>query len=60
MEKENRKETGDAVRLAAYAYSKSILEMLLELEVITEEEFARAKTANAELYGTGTGNCIKI
>ena len=54
------KETEQAMRLAAHLYCVNLLSMLLEIGVITEEEFARIKTENAVFYKASGENCIKI
>lgn len=55
-----KKETGQAMRLAAHLYCVNLLNMLLEIGVITEEEFVRIKAANAVFYKVHSQNCIKI
>ena len=55
-----KKETGQIMRLAAHIYCVNLLTMLLEIGVITEEEFVRIKTANAVFYKAHSENCIKI
>ena len=60
MKNEKKKETEQAMRLAAHLYCASILNMLLEIGVITEEEFVRIKAVNAVFYKASGENCIKI
>ena len=60
MKNEKKKETEKAMRLAAHLYCVNLLSMLLEISVITEEEFARFKAANAVFYKVTDENCIKI
>ena len=48
------------MRLAAHLYCVNLLNMLLEIGVITEEEFVRIKAANAVFYKLSGENCIKI
>ena len=55
-----KKETEQAMRLAAHLYCVNLLSMLLEISVITEEEFVRIKAANAVFYKDSDENCIKI
>lgn len=55
-----KKETEQAMRLAAHLYCVNLLSMLLEISVITEEEFVRIKAANAVFYKASDENCIKI
>lgn len=55
-----KKENEQAMRLAAHLYCANLLNMLLEIGVITEEEFARIKAANAAFYKVSGENCIKI
>lgn len=55
-----KKETEQAMRLAAHLYCVNLLSMLLEISVITEEEFVRIKAANAAFYRVLGENCIKI
>ena len=60
MKNEKKEETEQAMRLAAHLYCANILNMLLEISVITEEEFVRIKAANAVFYKASDENCIKI
>lgn len=60
MKNEKKKETEKAMRLAAHLYCVNLLNMLLEIRVITEEEFVRTKAANAVFYKLSGENCIKI
>ena len=60
MKNEKKKETEKAMRLAAHLYCVNLLSMLLEIGVITEEEFVRIKAANAVFYKVTDENCIKI
>ena len=60
MKNEKKKETEKAMRLAAHLYCVNLLSMLLEISVITEEEFVRIKAANAVFYKASDENCIKI
>ena len=60
MKNEKKKETEKAMRLAAHLYCVNLLKMLLEIGVITEEEFVRIKAANAAFYKVRSENCIKI
>jgi len=60
MKNEKKEETEQAMRLAAHLYCANILSMLLEISVITEEEFVRIKAANAVFYKASDENCIKI
>ena len=60
MKNEKKKETEKAMRLAAHLYCVNLLNMLLEIRVITEEEFVRTKAANAVFYEASDENCIKI
>ena len=55
-----KKETEQAMRLTAHLYCVNLLSMLLEISVITEEEFVRIKAANAVFYKASDENCIKI
>ncbi len=55
-----KKETEQAIRLAAHLYCVNLLNMLLEIGAITEEEFVRIKAANAVFYKVTGENCIKI
>lgn len=55
-----KKENEQIMRLAAHIYCANLLNMLLEIGVITEEEFARIKAANAVFYKASDENCIKI
>ena len=55
-----KKETEQAMCLAAHLYCVNLLKMLLEIGVITEEEFVRIKAANAAFYKVRSENCIKI
>ena len=55
-----KKETGQTMRLAAHIYCVNLLNMLLEIGVITEEEFVRIRAANAVFYKVRSENCIKI
>ena len=59
MKNEKKKETEKAMRLAAHLYCENLLNMLLEIRVITEEEYVR-KAANAVFYKASDENCIKI
>ena len=60
MKNEKKEETEQAMRLAAHLYSVNLLSMLLEISVISEEEFVRIKTENAVFYKASDENCIKI
>ena len=60
MKNEKKEETEKAMRLAAHLYCVNLLSMLLEIGVITEEEFVRIKAANAVFYKVTDENCIKI
>ena len=60
MKNEKKKETEKAMRLAAHLYCENLLNMLLEIGVITEEEYVRIKAANAVFYKASDENCIKI
>lgn len=60
MKNEKKKETEKAMRLSAHLYCVNLLSMLLEIGVITEEEFVRIKAANAVFYKLSDENCIKI
>lgn len=60
MKNEKKEEAEQAMRLAAHLYCANILSMLLEISVITEEEFVRIKAANAVFYKDSDENCIKI
>ena len=60
MKNEKKKETEQAMRLAEHLYCVNLLSMLLEISVITEEEFVRIKAANAVFYKASDENCIKI
>ena len=60
MKNEKKEETEQAMRLAAHLYCVNLLNMLLEISVITEEEFVRIKAANAVFYKASDENCIKI
>ena len=60
MKNEKKEETEQVMRLAAHLYCTNILNMLLEIGVITEEEFVRIKAANAVFYKASDENCIKI
>ena len=60
MENEKKEETEQAMRLAAHLYCVNLLNMLLEISVITEEEFVRIKTENAVFFKASDENCIKI
>ena len=60
MKNEKKEETEQAMRLAAHLYCENLLSMLLEISVITEEEFVRIKAANAVFYKLSGENCIKI
>lgn len=60
MKNEKKKETEKVMRLAAHLYCANLLSMLLEISVITEEEFVRIKAANAVFYKASDENCIKI
>lgn len=55
-----KKETEQVMRLAAHIYCVNLLNLLLEIGVITEEEFVRIKAANAAFYRVLGENCIKI
>jgi len=55
-----KKENAQAMRLAAHLYCVNLLNMLLEIGVITEEEFVRIRAANAVFYKVRSENCIKI
>lgn len=55
-----KKETEQAMRLAAHLYCVNLLKMLLKIGVITEEEFVRIKATNAAFYKVRSENCIKI
>ena len=60
MKNEKKEEAEQAMRLAAHLYCVNLLNMLLEIGVITEEEFVRIKAANAVFYKLSGENCIKI
>ena len=60
MKNEKKKETEQAMRLAAHLYCVNLLSMLLEISVITEDEFMWIKAANAGSYKIRDENCIKI
>ena len=60
MKNEKKEETEQVMRLAAHLYCTNILNMLLEIGVITEEEFVRIKAVNAVFYKVSGENCIKI
>ena len=60
MKIEKKKESEKVMRLAAHLYCANLLSMLLEISVITEEEFVRIKAANAVFYKASDENCIKI
>ena len=60
MKNEKKEETEQAMRLAAHLYCVNLLSMLLEIGVITEEEFVRIKAVNAVFYEASGENCIKI
>ena len=61
MKNEKKKqENAQAMRLATHLYCVNLLNMLLEIGVITEEEFVRIKAANAVFYKVTDENCIKI
>ena len=60
MKNEKKEETEQAMRLAAHLYCVNLLSMLLEIGVITEEEFVRIKAVNAVFYKALGENCIKI
>lgn len=60
MKNEKKEEAEQAMRLAAHLYCANLLSMLLEISVITEEEFVRIKAANAVFYKDSDENCIKI
>ena len=60
MKNEKKEETEQTMRLAAHLYCVNLLSMLLEISVITEEEFVRIKAANAVFYKASDENCIKI
>ena len=60
MKNEKKKETEKAMRLAAHLYCVNLLNILLEIGVITEEEFVRIRRANAVFYKASDENCIKI
>ena len=55
-----KKETGQAMRLAAHLYCVNLLNMLLEIGALTEEEALRIRRANAGFYRVSGENCIKI
>lgn len=55
-----KKETEQAMRLAAHIYCVNLLSMLLEISVITEEEALRIRRANAVFYKVRDENCTKI
>ena len=55
-----KKETEQVMRLAAHIYCVNLLNLLLEIGVITDEEFVRIKAANAAFYRVLGENCIKI
>ena len=55
-----KKETEQAMRLAAHLYCVNLLSMLLEISVITEEEALRIRRANAVFYKVRDENCTKI
>ena len=60
MKNEKKEEAEQAMRLATHLYCVNLLSMLLEISVITEEEFVRIKAANAVFYKASDENCIKI
>ena len=60
MKNEKKEEAEQAMRLAAHLYCANLLNILLEIGVITEEEFVRIKAANAVFYKVRRQNCIKI
>ena len=60
MKNEKKEEAEQAMRLAAHLYCVNLLSMLLEIRVITEEEFVRIKAANAVFYKASDENCTKI
>ena len=60
MKNEKKEETEQVMRLAAHLYCANLLNILLEIGVITEEEFVRIKTENAVFYKASDENCIKI
>ena len=60
MKNEKKEEAEQAMRLAAHLYCANLLNILLEIGVITEEEFVRIKAANAVFYKVYSEDCIKI
>ena len=60
MKNEKKEEAEQAMRLAEHLYCANLLNILLEIGVITEEEFVRIKAANAVFYKASDENCIKI
>ena len=60
MKNEKKEEAEQAMRLATHLYCVNLLSMLLEISMITEEEFVRIKAANAVFYKASDENCIKI
>ena len=60
MKNEKKKKTEQAMRLAAHLYCVNLLSMLLEISVITEDEFMWITAANAVFYKIRDENCIKI
>lgn len=60
MKNEKEKEDEQTMRLAAYLYCVNLLNMLLEIEALTEEEALRIRRANAVFYKVRDKNCIKI
>ena len=60
MKNEKKEEAEQAMRLAARLYCANLLNILLEIGVITEEEFVRIKAVNAVFYKASGENCIKI
>ena len=61
MKNEKKKKKNEqAMRLAAHLYCVNLLNMLLEIGVITEEEFVRIKAENAVFYKVYSEDCIKI
>lgn len=55
-----KKETEQAMRLAAHLYCVNLLNVLLKIGAITEDEFMWIKAANAVFYKGTDENCIKI
>lgn len=60
MKNEKKKETEQAMRLAAHLYCANLLSMLLKIGALTEEEALRIRGANAVFYKVRDENCIKI